>query len=90
MAFCHSIASHLTHSLQLYVFLQVKAVYMAACRLKIDRVARICATHLIKHLSIDNCVEIRSLPGIARNKDFIQQVDAFIAKEVCTISFHRQ
>ncbi|KAJ8925469.1 hypothetical protein NQ315_009303 [Exocentrus adspersus] len=54
--------------------------------LKMERVAKTCAQHLIKHLSIDNCIEIRSLPGIARNKDFIQQVDAFIAKEFSNIS----
>ncbi|KAK5647250.1 hypothetical protein RI129_002142 [Pyrocoelia pectoralis] len=65
---------------------QVKAVYLAACHLKMDRVARKCAQHLIKHLSVDNCIEIRSLPGIARNKDFIQEVDAFIAKEFEQIS----
>lgn len=47
-----------------------------------DRVTRICAQHLIKHLSVENCIEVRSLPGIARNKEFIQQVDAFIANDV--------
>lgn len=57
-------------------------MYLAACQLKIDRVSRICAAHLVKHLSVDNCIEIRSLPGIGRNKEFVQQVDAFIAKEV--------
>ncbi|EFA06667.2 influenza virus NS1A-binding protein isoform X2 [Tribolium castaneum] len=60
---------------------QVKAVFLAANHLKMDRVTRTCAQHLIKHLSVENCIEIRSLPGIARNKEFIQQVDAFIAKE---------
>lgn len=64
----------------------VKAVYLAACHLKIDRVARRCAQHLIKYLSVDNCIEIRSLSGIARNKEFVQQVDAFIAKEFDKIS----
>lgn len=47
-----------------------------------DRVARKCAQHLITHLSVDNCIDIRSLPGIARNKEFIQEVDNFISKEV--------
>jgi influenza virus NS1A-binding protein len=60
---------------------QVKAVFLAANHLKMDRVTRICAQHLIKHLSVENCIEVRSLPGIARNKEFIQQVDVFIAKE---------
>lgn len=70
-------------------FLKVKAVYLAACHLKIDRVARRCAQHLIKYLSVDNCIEIRSLSGIARNKEFVQQVDAFIAKEVCIESYYK-
>lgn len=57
-------------------------MFLVANNLKMDRVTRICAQHLIKHLSVDNCIEIRSLPGIARNKEFIQQVDVFIANEV--------
>lgn len=61
---------------------QVKAVYLAACKLKIDRVVKECAKHLIKNLSVENCVDIRSLPGIARNKVFVQQVDSYIAREV--------
>ncbi|KAJ8936661.1 hypothetical protein NQ314_012201 [Rhamnusium bicolor] len=65
---------------------EVKAVFLAANNLKMERVTRICAQHLIKHLSVDNCIEIRSLPGIARNKEFIQQVDAFIANEFSKIS----
>ncbi|XP_049818009.1 influenza virus NS1A-binding protein homolog isoform X2 [Aethina tumida] len=65
---------------------QVKAVFLAANHLKMERVTKICAQHLIKHLSVENCIEIRSLPGIARNKEFIQQVDAFIAKEFAKVS----
>lgn len=65
-----------------YYFVQVKAVFLAANHLKMDRVVKICCKHLIKHLTVDNCVEIRSLPGIARNKDFIQQIDNFISKNV--------
>lgn len=60
----------------------MKAVYLAARHLKMDRVARKCAQHLITRLSVDNCIEIRSLPGITRNKEFIQAVDSFITKEV--------
>lgn len=62
--------------------LQVKAVYLAACHLKMDRVVKECTRHLIKNLSVENCIETRSLPGIARNKAFVDQVDAFIAKKV--------
>ncbi|CAH1163471.1 unnamed protein product [Phaedon cochleariae] len=64
----------------------VKAVFAAANNLKMERVSRQCAHHLIKHLSVDNCIDIRSLPGIARNKEFIQLVDAFIANQFTEIS----
>lgn len=67
-------------------YCEVKAVFLAANHLKMERVTRICAQHLIKHLSVDNCIEIRSLPGIARNKEFIQQVDTFIADKFSEIS----
>ncbi|CAH1159086.1 unnamed protein product [Phyllotreta striolata] len=65
---------------------KVKAVFLAANILKMDRVSRSCAQHLIIHLSTENCIEIRSLPGIAKNKEFIQQVDAFISTEFQEIS----
>ncbi|XP_060519153.1 influenza virus NS1A-binding protein-like isoform X2 [Cylas formicarius] len=51
-----------------------------------DRVKKICANHLIKHLSVENCVEIRSFPGISKNKDFVQQIDSFIEKNFKDIS----
>lgn len=66
----------------------MKSVFLCAKNLKMERVATICAQHLIKHLSVDNCIEIRSLPGIARSKEFIHQVDAFIAREFPKISKH--
>ncbi|XP_066999249.1 influenza virus NS1A-binding protein homolog isoform X2 [Anabrus simplex] len=65
---------------------QVKAVYLAAWHLKMERVVRECARYLIKHLSIENCIETRSLPGISRNKNFMEQVDSFIAREFDTVS----
>ncbi|XP_025835540.1 influenza virus NS1A-binding protein isoform X3 [Agrilus planipennis] len=85
------------HALQLLVeyaytskldvpYQKVKAVYQAATHLKIERVARLCTEHLIKHLSPDNCIEIRNLPGIAKNEEFCKRVDEYIAKEYETIS----
>lgn len=60
----------------------VKSVYLTAAHLKMDRVVKECARHLIKNLSIDNCIETRSLPGIAKNKLFVEEVESYIAKEV--------
>jgi influenza virus NS1A-binding protein len=47
-----------------------------------DRVVTECARHLIAELSFDTCIDIRSLPGINKNKNFVQEVDTFIFKEV--------
>jgi influenza virus NS1A-binding protein len=61
---------------------KVKDVYLAAWQLRMDRVVTECARHLIAELSFDTCIDIRSLPGINKNKNFVQEVDAFIFKEV--------
>lgn len=47
-----------------------------------ERVTKECARYLVQHLDPENCIEIRSLPGIARNKTFVAQVDSYIATQV--------
>nr|CAD7447871.1 unnamed protein product [Timema bartmani] len=65
---------------------QVKAVYLAACHLMMDRVMKECIRHFIRNLNVDNCIETRSLPGIARNKTFIGQVEEYIAQHFEEVS----
>lgn len=60
----------------------MQEVYLAAWQLRIDNVVRECARHLVEELCADSCIETRSLPGINKNKTFVQSVDAFISKEV--------
>ncbi|CAB3383101.1 Hypothetical predicted protein [Cloeon dipterum] len=60
---------------------QVKSVFLAACQLKMDKVVRVCSQYLIQHLDAKNCVEIRSLPGISKNKQLVAKVDRFITKQ---------
>lgn len=60
---------------------QVKSVFLTATKLKMDRVAKECARHLIQHLNIENCIDIRSLPGIAKSKTFVAQIDNYIANQ---------
>uniref|UniRef100_A0A0K8TMM0 BTB domain-containing protein n=1 Tax=Tabanus bromius TaxID=304241 RepID=A0A0K8TMM0_TABBR len=64
----------------------VKDVYLAAWKLRMDRVVKECARHLIQELSSDTCIEIRSLPGIDKNKGFVQEVDTFIDKTFTAVS----
>ncbi|GAB0087833.1 influenza virus NS1A-binding protein isoform X1 [Sergentomyia squamirostris] len=64
----------------------VKDVYMAAWKLRMERVVNECARHLIAELTPETGIEIRSLPGIAKNKAFVIEVDSFIAKEFDDVS----
>jgi len=76
--------------INMFVSFQVKDVYLAAWQLRMDRVVTECARHLIAELSFDTCIDIRSLPGINKNKNFVQEVDTFIFKEVSFVgSFAR-
>ena len=61
---------------------QVKAVYVAAARLKMERVVNYCAQYLVDHLDPATAIEIRSLPGIQRNSELAARVDAYLAAEV--------
>ena len=61
---------------------QVKLVYLAACQLKMDKVVQVCSQYLIQHLSVKNCIETRSLPGINKNKSLVAKVDRYINKQV--------
>lgn len=57
----------------------IKDIYLAAWQLRMERVVKECAAHLVNDLSNDTCIETRSLPGINRNKNFVSKVDKFIA-----------
>lgn len=61
---------------------QVKAVYVAAVRLKMERVVNYCAQYLVDNLDPATAIEIRSLPGIQRNSELAARVDAYLAEEV--------
>jgi hypothetical protein len=62
-------------------------VFVAAAQLKMDRVTRECAAYLIQHLSVETCLETRSLSGIARDRHFLSRVDNFIASMVYHTSY---
>lgn len=64
----------------------IRDVYLAAWQLKIDSVVKECARHLVAELEPDICIETRSLPGIERNRRFVQEVDAYIAKHFQLVS----
>lgn len=60
----------------------VKDVYLAAWQLRIETIINKCTRHLIDELTADSCIEIRSLPGINKNKAFAGIIDDYISKEV--------
>lgn len=64
----------------------IRDVYLAAWQLKIDSVVKECARHMVGELEPESCIETRSLPGINRNKNFVLEVDAYIAKAFAEVS----
>ncbi|XP_015590524.1 influenza virus NS1A-binding protein homolog isoform X2 [Cephus cinctus] len=66
---------------------QVKNVYLAAWHLRMERVASQCAAHLLDSLTPGSCLDVRALPGITQNENFVKQVDAYIRdhfQDVCS------
>ena len=66
---------------------QVKSVYAAAARLKMERVVNHCARFLVDHLDPATAIEIRSLTGIQRNPELVSKVDSFLASQVQPLAF---
>ncbi|XP_014217376.1 influenza virus NS1A-binding protein homolog A-like [Copidosoma floridanum] len=58
--------------------LEVKSIYQAATYLKMERVASQCVTYLLDSLTPEFCLDIRALPGIIHNENFVRQVDSYI------------
>ncbi|XP_026477213.1 influenza virus NS1A-binding protein homolog [Ctenocephalides felis] len=58
---------------------EVKEVYLGAWQLRMERVVSECARHLVSRLTDETCIETRSLPGIAKNRDFVSRVDRYIS-----------
>lgn len=67
--------------------IMVKDVYLAAWQLRMDNVVNECARHLVAELCADSSIEIRSLPGINKNRAFVLSVDSFISSQVHFIQY---
>lgn len=55
----------------------VRSVYLCAWQLRMDGVVSRCGDHLVSKLSLDTCIDVRSLPGLSEKQLAI--VDKFIA-----------
>ncbi|XP_022244488.1 influenza virus NS1A-binding protein homolog isoform X2 [Limulus polyphemus] len=63
---------------------KVKEVYVAATKLRMTSAARQCHDFLIKHLTPDNCIDVRSIPGVSADSapEFIAAVDNYIRQNI--------
>lgn len=64
----------------------IRDVYLAAWQLKIETVVKECARYMVNDLEPETCIDTRSLPGINRNKAFVQEVNSYIAKNFTEIA----
>jgi len=69
---------------------KVKAVYVAASRLRMEHAAESCASFLLEHMDTSNCLELRSLPGVSRLSNLVCGVDAFIEANIDEIAVSRE
>lgn len=56
----------------------VKAVFIAAKRLKLESVAQASGEYLVAHLTPESCLAVRAINGIASNKELVARVDDYI------------
>ncbi|XP_045127226.1 influenza virus NS1A-binding protein homolog isoform X2 [Portunus trituberculatus] len=56
----------------------VKAVFIAAKRLKLESVAQASGEYLVNHLTPESCLAVRAINGIASNKELVARVDEYI------------
>lgn len=68
----------------------VKTVYMAALRLKMDRAAQKCGEYLVANLKPENCIGIRSIPGLSKDPNLASAIDAYIQKEIAAVSHSKE
>lgn len=67
---------------------EVRSVFLAASYLRMNTIVRECAKYLLKNLTVENCIDIRSLQGISKKKAFVCQLDEFISTQV--INFNNE
>lgn len=51
---------------------------------KMERVSRSCGEYLISQLTPDNCLSVRSIPGIAADAALVERLDHYIQEQVST------
>ncbi|XP_076359904.1 influenza virus NS1A-binding protein homolog [Tachypleus tridentatus] len=66
---------------------KVKQAYVAATKLRMTSAAGQCRSFLIKHLTAENCIDVRSIPGLSPDTDpeFIAAVDNYIRQNIGNI-----
>ena len=66
---------------------EVRSVFLAASYLKMNTMVKECAKHFIKNLTVENCIDVRSLQGISKKKSFVCQLDEFISAQVIRANY---
>ncbi|XP_022242439.1 influenza virus NS1A-binding protein-like [Limulus polyphemus] len=63
---------------------KVKQAYVAATKLRMTSAAGQCRSFLIKHLTAENCIDVRSIPGLSpvTDPEFIAAVDNYIRQNI--------
>ncbi|XP_064457437.1 influenza virus NS1A-binding protein homolog isoform X2 [Ornithodoros turicata] len=64
---------------------KIKAMYLAAAKLKIQPVIKYCGQHLVGNITPDNCTGIRAILAQAPDEDLVNQVDAYVRENISEV-----
>ncbi|XP_054713920.1 influenza virus NS1A-binding protein homolog B-like isoform X2 [Uloborus diversus] len=64
----------------------VKATYVAATKLRMFSAAKQCGNYLLENMTPDNCISLRSLPGIASNPELLLKVDNYVRQNIVQVA----
>lgn len=68
---------------------QVKAVFIASRRLKMENVTTACGEHLVANLTPETCLGVRAINGIAANAALAERVDEYIQQQTDLVEVTR-
>ncbi|XP_075553007.1 influenza virus NS1A-binding protein homolog isoform X3 [Dermacentor variabilis] len=64
---------------------KMKAMYLAAAKLKVHPVTKYCGKYLVEHLTPDNCTGVRAILVESMDQELVAEVDAYLRENIAEV-----
>ncbi|KAH7984438.1 hypothetical protein HPB52_020724 [Rhipicephalus sanguineus] len=64
---------------------KMKAMYLAAAKLKVHPVTKYCGKYLVEHLTPDNCTGVRAILVESMDQELVAEVDAYLRDNIAEV-----